>query len=437
MAWLSNWAKRIEITLDKDQIDAALSNFPVPIYLSASSGQSSADVSAIFDELTSDANRKKIAVTTADGETQCYVEIERWDDASEKAWLHVKVPSISASVDGTLFIYYDTTKAHNTTYVGDVGSTPAQNVWDGDFKVVYHLEEDPSGGSGCIKDSTSNTNNGTPGGSMTAGDLVDGQFGKGLNFDGYDDRISMPQLYTSPSELTWELLFKSDVSDTSEQRPLAYNEDDTFFITSINEGTANKIRTYCIGDSGGGWSTETTAYAVTVDRYIVGCAKENNYFDFFVDAIQIGSPIAIGNFTEVATLGRYIGSSRSLGHFADGIISEVRISTVKRTAAWINATYEGLWDNLLTFGVEEEEEAFVYYYLSGYTFEEGNPVSRTLYLHDRADGSLMGTTTSSGNGYYYLETTFSGAHYIVCLDNEEGEDYNDLILGNMIPIAIS
>ena len=44
--------------------------------------------------------------------------------------------------------------------------------------------------------------------------------------------------------------------------------------------------------------------------------------------------------------------------FADGIISEVRISTVKRTAAWINATYEGLWDNLLTFGAEEEEPIF-------------------------------------------------------------------------------
>ena len=60
-------------------------------------------------------------------------------------------------------------------------------------------------------------------------------------------------------------------------------------------------------------------------------------------------------------------------------------------------------------------------------------MSRELYLHNRDDGSLIDTTTASGNGYYYLETTYSGSHYIVCLDNESGEDYNDLIIGNVSP----
>jgi hypothetical protein len=75
-------------------------------------------------------------------------------------------------------------------------------------------------------------------------------------------------------------------------------------------------------------------------------------------------------------------------------------------------------------------------YFTGYVYEQGSPVSRKLYLHYRDDGSLMDTTTSSGNGYYYLETTYSGSHYIVCLDNAAGEDYNDLIIGNVFPEGV-
>lgn len=77
------------------------------------------------------------------------------------------------------------------------------------------------------------------------------------------------------------------------------------------------------------------------------------------------------------------------------------------------------------------------YYFSGYVYEQGSPIQRTLFLHNRNDGSLLDTTTSSGNGYYYLSTSYSGSHYIVCLDDEAGSDYNDLIIGNVLPTTVS
>lgn len=76
-------------------------------------------------------------------------------------------------------------------------------------------------------------------------------------------------------------------------------------------------------------------------------------------------------------------------------------------------------------------------YFDGYVYEQGNPVQRTLFLHRRDTGALTDTATSSGNGYYYLNTTYSGSHYIVCLDDESGESYNDLIVGNVIPTTTS
>jgi len=68
---LADWGNDpITIEIDNSNIDSSLPNFPVLLYLSSSSGISDADVTAIFDDLGSDANRKKIAVTSSDGATQ-------------------------------------------------------------------------------------------------------------------------------------------------------------------------------------------------------------------------------------------------------------------------------------------------------------------------------------------------------------------------------
>jgi len=76
-------------------------------------------------------------------------------------------------------------------------------------------------------------------------------------------------------------------------------------------------------------------------------------------------------------------------------------------------------------------------YFSGYTFEQSNPVSRKLYLYERPTGDLVTTTTSSGDGYYYMETASSGSHNIVCLDDVAGVKYNDIISGNIFPTTVS
>jgi hypothetical protein len=47
-------------------------------------------------------------------------------------------------------------------------------------------------------------------------------------------------------------------------------------------------------------------------------------------------------------------------------------------------------------------------------------------------------TTSSGlGGYFYGETSYSGTHYVVCLDDEAGESYNLLAYDLVLPTTIS
>lgn len=78
------------------------------------------------------------------------------------------------------------------------------------------------------------------------------------------------------------------------------------------------------------------------------------------------------------------------------------------------------------------------YYMEGYTKEKGNPVPREVRAYRSDTGQLMDTTISvSGTGYFWTETTYSGAHYVVCLDDEAGFDYNDLIYSRIYPTVIS
>ena len=175
--WLSGWNKRVKITIDHNDIDSALSNFPLLIYLSNSSRYYNDDVSHVFDELERNDNRKKIAITTSDEVTQCYVEIEKWDNGTEKAWLWVKVPSLSDTSDTDLYLYYDSSQSDNTDYVGDSNSTPAENVWDNNFKLVTHMEGEAH--TSLLRDSTSNNNDGTK---KFEPDEVVGKIGKAQHF---------------------------------------------------------------------------------------------------------------------------------------------------------------------------------------------------------------------------------------------------------------
>lgn len=348
--WLSGWSKRVKITIDSNDIVSPLSNFPILIYLSNSSGRNGDDLSFIFDELQSDADRKKIAVTTSDGTTQCYVEIEKWDSVNRQAWLWVKAPSISDTSDTYLYLYYDADHAENTDYVGDVGSAAAEKVWSNNYSGVWHLGESV-GGAGAIKDSTSHSNDGTDNGNPTLGET--GKIGNAIRFDGVDDCVVIPDdasLRLSDG-LTIEAWINVDVWG---------NWKDIVF--KGGGSASNTDYQFALVDSGLAWdgtlfgfwrtryfstSTDTGVWiyvAVTHDTVTVKCYR---------DGVEISSQLDIGYIYESAyQLGISREGAADRGYL-DGVIDEVRISNVTRSAAWIKASYESERDDLVDYGMEE------------------------------------------------------------------------------------
>ena len=49
MALLSGWCNRVKLAINKDDIDAILSGFPVRLYISDSSGRNAKDITFVFD----------------------------------------------------------------------------------------------------------------------------------------------------------------------------------------------------------------------------------------------------------------------------------------------------------------------------------------------------------------------------------------------------
>jgi len=143
MPYLDGFSNRLKLTIPNDKIDSTLTDFPVMIKLSSSSGLSGFDATPVFDELI-DADKYKIAITTAASGTQCPIEIEHWDSTGKEAVLWTKIPSLYSGADTELYLYYDVTASGNDTYVGETWEEPTNDVWNSTFASVYHLAQDKS-----------------------------------------------------------------------------------------------------------------------------------------------------------------------------------------------------------------------------------------------------------------------------------------------------
>ncbi len=265
--------------------------------------------------------------------------------------LWVNVPIVSATSDTILHLYYDASQVDNNTYIGDTGDGAAQQVWNSGFGAVYHMAQDPTGGTDCILDSTSNTNHGTPTGSMTSDDVVDELLGKALEFDGVDDSILCGT----------SLGLSGDFSGTIEAnvKPSQVSGLTTLFSAGTNS-TLNGFG-LCINEGelsiqyDGGNSFETTSTPLTTDTdYNLAVSKTlgaiNTTTIMYVDGVfTSGSGSgSTPNFIENTS---YIAQWSNQDFEYNGQISELRISNVARSADWLSAVHLSNNDSLITFSI--------------------------------------------------------------------------------------
>lgn len=359
---------------------------------------------------------------------QLYCEIERWDQIGKSAQLWTKVPKVLSDQPTDIYLYYDKTQEDNTTYVGDTGSSPAQHVWDDNFVGVWHMSQDPSTGGACIKDSTSNEKHGTPYGSMTNTDLVDANVGKGLDFDGSDDYIDTPQL--TFEDVTVELLAKSNTTQWNSYGMLVSSRNANGLVVHPYQDS-DKVAFYRIDSSNTAHAIGSAIYPTPYNwNYYVMATQGSNteqLTGYNAALSTSNTSVSYTTFTNDVNFGKDYNQS---GRFLDGVLRDVRISNTYRSKAWLVTSYYSGFDNLITLA------SSIVYTISGYVKQYNQPVSRKVYCYDRRTGELMDSCISSEAGYYLLHTTCSGEHNLVCLDDDGGYNFDDLIISKVIPEEI-
>jgi hypothetical protein len=351
-----SWSKRIKITIDADKVDSDLTDFPVYVDLNDLG-------SDFFTHVKADGG--DIRVTKADGTTEVPREVVVIDTGAETGELHFKADgTLSASVDTEFYIYYGNSRASDYATDATYG---AENVWDDDFVAVLHMAEDPTG---TILDSTSNSAD-FSGVGMESGDLVTGAFGSALDFDSGIDTGANEYLL-SDSESKFDAVETANaVTITAYAQPVTDGISSPNFRTLYSRGSDPsdtsisfvQNRTNQDIEAEFNFSRYTVAQTLTNSSWyhlalvLDGTTEEQI---FYTNGSVSGAAGSTAFNLPTSNADIYIG-----GDGADrgwrGLIDELRVSKVQRSADWISAEYANQSSPDTFYEVGEQETRYIWY----------------------------------------------------------------------------
>ena len=388
-----------EITIDNTKVDADLTDYPL-LYSVTDSDLATTSNSGHIENTDSSGGASGSVTVPADmifsstsdcsSTNQLDHEIEKYDASTGELVAHIRIPSLSSSVDKSIYVCY-----------GDSNVTTSQEdvtgVWDSDYAGVWHMGES----SGNVYDSTStSTDFSSIGDSPTYSET--GKIGDSISYDGTNDYIkeSVSDYSSSDSVGTIDLWIKADTvsaygtllmsgDEGTNDRFLQtrINDDGKIAITQKNDGTLNHIH----GDST--LSTDTW-------YYISISSNDTSYSLYLNDSEETkttsngsdnGNWFGDTDLRDNLVVGANIRSGTS--ELFDGIIDEVRISSSQRSSDWISTTYNN------------QNSPSTFYT----TDSEGTPNSGVFYVND--------TTNRIGIGTMSPEARFDVAGNFIVTDN--------------------
>jgi len=345
--WNSDWSFRKTVTIDHAKVSGSLSGFPVLIDVAdgdlAGKAQSDADDIVFTDYSGAKLNH----------------EIELYNGTSGRLVAWVNVPSLSSTVDTVLYMYY-----------GNAGAANQENVtgtWDSNFMMVQHLSET----SGTHFDSTANDNDGTASGAVQG---VLGKIDGADDFDGANDYVEVAHSNTlsgfteAMTVCVWVKLDENITRQTILNKYNTTNNQRGWALDyTINQPSAGQNAFGLIASSDGGtqWESWFAPYNPTQSAWIhlaVVWTPDQTSLPFYVNGVQISGagtqnktvssifnntlePLYFGRAYSAASPERYLG----------GIIDEVRVSNVARSAGWIITSYNNQHDPSSFYDLGDEE----------------------------------------------------------------------------------
>lgn len=391
VAWLTGWAHRKKITIDNSNVDADLTNFPLLVKFTSDTDLATA-LSTGYD----------IRFTDSGGRSTLYYERESWtggngDAATGVFW--VKVATIDDTVDTDIYVYYGKSDATD--------GQSATNVWDSDYKGVWHLN-DPTNPT----DSTSNDNDGTNNGvTATTGKIggagsfdstyISAGAGTGTSLDITGSQITYGGWVYPTSWAGYQLVLGNVV-----------NIGDRQYAIYLQNGDNSQVY-YALGGirSSGTSIPLSSPWIINAWNNIV-VTYNNPTLTIYLNGSSVATATLSGDIT--TRNGEFdIGYEKGSNYPLVGKGDEIRVSSTARSADWIKFEYnnQGNADNELTISAQENNLTW----LSGWSYRKKITIDHTKVGATTEDQtnfpvliSLTGLSNINTNGTDIRFTTSDG-----------------------------
>ncbi|MCK5161774.1 MAG: DUF2341 domain-containing protein, partial [Candidatus Aureabacteria bacterium] len=290
-----------------------------------------------------------IVFTLSNG-TKLSHEIEKYTSATGELYAWVKVPTLSASSDTTLYMYYGNAACSS--------QQDATGVWDNNYLGAWHFNDNAD-------DSTSNSYNGTPSTGVT---YVTGKIENGIRTDGSAEYINLPVIEVG-STYTLSSWSEFPLNNTGQWRTLFQRQGGTYHHTLVQSD--GQIGIYNGGFYSSGYDIDNLAAGW---HYITAVASSGTT-KFYIDgSTLVGTSNSVVT-EEVSRFGNHT-TGQQWGSF-----DEIHISNTARGADWIATSYNNQNDpaSYETVGSEAAAKALL---------PVANNLTQSDGTFDLTDGSL-------------------------------------------------
>jgi len=378
----TSWGARRKITLNNAASAENLSDFPLLVKVNSS---------RIDYGKTQGAGQDIRFVDPSDPNTVLPYEIEEWNESGD-SYIWVKVPQInSASTTDYIWMYYDNAS------IGD--GQDATNVWDSDFKAVWHHDE-TSGTT--MFDSTGNSNNGTKT-SATSPNPTTGKIGGAQTYNGTASKVTVPDdasldmandmtisVWLNATALSnWKTVVCK--SNSNPNYCFQTNPSNLIDITITFNTTTNEGKVYINGALNKTTTGLTAALPVNSSSLIIGSSNTSEFWSGMLDELEISDNVRSADWAEAT----YISQNDAMNSFG----SEITQGDLVGAAVWsfyANATpADGATISTSLTGSDVGE-----------TYQESNPTALNPNAVDMGqkaewDFSLDPTDAVDGTTYYF------------------------------------
>jgi hypothetical protein len=351
----SSWPYSAKVTIPASMVNGDLEEIPLHVDLSELGSHFFSNV---------DPNGDDIRVSLADMTTETAFELVAIDTVNGSGELWFKAPFMSATVDNDFYIWYGKSGAISYNE-DDIYGT--HNVWSNGFVAVYHMNEAPTG---VLRDSTRFSNDGVSSGSMTLSDLVVGQLGYSIAFDGSDDRINIGNDPTlNPAQMSVMLWANNDSSIPDNCFGILFAKwgPNAYHLNHQNACSGNAPQAYIDTTVSPGQVQVNHATNLNEDEWNqVGFTFNGNQLEIFVEG-QFSNSTAITGDIETRANDTFIGAKQAVssGFEFDGGIDEIHVSDRVRSRDWIETSFHNQNGTTGFVLIEEEKDDQAFFMMLG------------------------------------------------------------------------